>query len=259
LDTRIQTALGDVEAAHRVIILYACESGSRAWGFASPDSDYDVRFLYVHPPSWYLSVNLERKRDVIEHSSADDLDVVGWDIRKALGLYNKSNAPLMEWLGSPIIYYERVIAAPRMREMMPVYYQRAACMHHYLRMARTTVRQHLQGEMASRKGYFYALRPLLAIRWIEAGLGIVPTEFAKLLDANLVTSALGEAMKALVIEKAQAAELDQRPRIRLLDQFIEAELGRLKAASFDKEPSPPIEPLDALFQSILTEAYGSAG
>src|SRR6201990_2789542 len=99
---RVRDALAQVEAERHVRVLYACESGSRAWGFASRDSDYDVRFLYVHEPDWYLSV--QDRRDVIEEPLSDELDVSGWELRKALRLLRKSNPPLLEWLKSPFVY-----------------------------------------------------------------------------------------------------------------------------------------------------------
>ena len=101
------------------MVLYACESGSRAWGFASTDSDYDVRFLYLRRPSWYLSIDLEARRDVIERPIDDELDVSGWDLRKALKLFLKSNPPLLEWLGSPIVYREEFPTAERLRALAP--------------------------------------------------------------------------------------------------------------------------------------------
>jgi len=96
--------LAAIEHTELVHILYACESGSRAWGFASPDSDYDVRFIYVRPRDWYLSIDLERRRDVIERPIEGVLDINGWDLRKALQLMRKSNPPLFEWLHSPLVY-----------------------------------------------------------------------------------------------------------------------------------------------------------
>src|SRR5437879_13444130 len=101
MNNQISDELLAIEERERVRILYACESGSRAWGFPSADSDYDVRFIYVHRPEWYLSVF--EKRDVIERPLKDCLDLSGWDIKKALQLLRKSNAPLLEWLGSPIV------------------------------------------------------------------------------------------------------------------------------------------------------------
>ena len=100
--SEIEARLLVIEAEHGVRVLYACESGSRGWGFASPDSDYDVRFIYAHPLPWYLRVAAER--DVIELPISGDLDINGWELRKALGLLKKGNATLIEWLGSPIVY-----------------------------------------------------------------------------------------------------------------------------------------------------------
>ena len=95
----ILARLSHLENEESVKIVYACESGSRAWGFPSADSDYDVRFLYLRPQAWYLSIDLEKKRDVIERPIDDQIDLNGWDLRKALWLYRKSNPPLLEWLG----------------------------------------------------------------------------------------------------------------------------------------------------------------
>lgn len=94
------------EVEHGVRIVYACESGSRAWGFASPDSDYDVRFLYVREADWYLSFDVERRRDVIEYPITDEIDCGGWDLRKALYLLTRTSGALMEWLNSPVRYIE---------------------------------------------------------------------------------------------------------------------------------------------------------
>ena len=102
----IQQRLTAAEIEHDVKVIYACESGSRAWGFASPDSDYDVRFIYAHKSQWYLSFDVERRRDVIEYPIVDDIDIGGWDIKKALYLFTRTNGALLEWLTSPIVYRE---------------------------------------------------------------------------------------------------------------------------------------------------------
>ena len=101
---RVRRQLADIEQRYQVRVLYACESGSRGWGFASPDSDYDVRFLYVHQSEWYLRV--EAQRDVIELPIDDELDVCGWEWRKALGLLKAANPTLIEWLDSPVVYQQ---------------------------------------------------------------------------------------------------------------------------------------------------------
>ncbi len=115
----IQRRLRAVEEEHDVRVLFAVESGSRAWGFPSPNSDYDVRFIYAHPREWYLSLDLEQRRDVIECEIADDIDLSGWDIRKALKLFWQSNPSFVEWLHSPIVYRDQAEFAARARALLP--------------------------------------------------------------------------------------------------------------------------------------------
>src|SRR5262245_7291893 len=131
----IQTRLSLIEQDEGIKILYACESGSRAWGFASSDSDYDVRFIYVRPRDSYLSIDIENQRDVVEQPLENALDINGWELRKALRLLRKSNPPLLEWLGSPIVYREVTDMAAAMRALVSRWYSPIACAHHYLHMA----------------------------------------------------------------------------------------------------------------------------
>jgi predicted nucleotidyltransferase len=147
----ILTELERIEHEENVRILYACESGSRAWGFPSKDSDYDVRFLYARPVDWYLSI-LE-KRDVIERPISGMLDINGWDLRKALNLFRKSNPPLLEWLQSPIVYRENRAIAEQIRRISPFTFSQKSCMYHYLHMAKRNYREYLQGERAKIKKY----------------------------------------------------------------------------------------------------------
>ncbi len=167
-----------IEHQFDVRILYACESGSRAWGFASPDSDYDVRFVYVHKTDYYLSI--DDLRDVIEVPINDLLDINGWELRKALRLFRKSNAPLYEWLQSPIVYAEHPTFVSEMKALMPTYFSPRAEMHHYLSMAKGVFESELSGEMVKLKRYFYALRPILAAKWIADMRSVPPMEFKSL-------------------------------------------------------------------------------
>ena len=147
----ISEQLSNIETVQDVRILYAVESGSRAWGFASRNSDYDVRFIYIHKPDWYLSIR--DRRDVIECPISKDLDISGWDLKKALGLFSKSNPPLLEWLGSPIIYKDAFDLANRLREMLTTSFQPQRSMYHYLHMARGNYREYLKGEVVRLKKY----------------------------------------------------------------------------------------------------------
>ena len=254
----VRAKLAEIERRDECVICLAVESGSRAWGFASPDSDYDVRFIYVRPPSWYLSVYVEDKRDVIEEPISDVLDVAGWDLRKALRLLKKSNPPLLEWLQCSIIYQEHRDVASELRALVPEFYSPRATFHHYLHMAQGNFREYLRGETVWRKKYFYVLRPLLAMRWIERSPGPVPIEFSRLVDATVEEPHVLDAIEKLLVEKRAGAELDRGPHSPTLSAFIEAELQRLEAAG---EAVPVAksssERLDECFRHILLRLWGA--
>ena len=173
----IQQAIADIETTHDVRVLFAAESGSRAWGFASPDSDYDVRFIYVHRPDWYIGIG--EPRDVIEAMLPGDLDLSGWDLRKTLRLFLRCNLALNEWLGSPIVYAERGDLAQRLRDLLPAAFRAPAGYHHYLSMAQGVFNDHLASDPVRLKRVFYVLRPLLACRWIAASSTQPPIEFVR--------------------------------------------------------------------------------
>jgi predicted nucleotidyltransferase len=257
---QILTRLNGLEKSEVMRVGLAVESGSRAWGFASMDSDYDVRFLYVRPPEWYSSINVERRRDVIELPIVDSLDINGWDLRKALQLFRKSNPPLLEWLHSPIVYRDRFGLAAAMRSLLPLYFSAKACSYHYLSMAQNNYRGYLRGDQVWTKKYFYLLRPLLAIRWIELGLGIPPTEFPSMVEATIDSPELEREVMALLEAKRSGRELDLGPRVEPIHSFIEAELKRHQSSSdFGKaRATKPVGKLDALLRSTLEAAWGSA-
>lgn len=250
----IQNHLDAVEKTDAVRILYACESGSRAWGFPSTDSDYDVRFIYLRPRDWYLSIDLEYKRDVIERPIDGQLDISGWDLRKALHLLARSNPPLIEWLGSPIVYVERDRFAAAMRALATRHYSPISCMYHYLRTAQRTYQDHLTGPRVSVKKYFYALRPLLAVRWLDRDLGIVPTEFRVLVAQVVDEPALKEEIEHLVQAKSLGKEKDLVPHIAPISSFIEHELARYRDRRFEREYrrlEVPVDEYDRVFRAAL--------
>lgn len=254
MKSHILSQLREIEAHENVRIVYACESGSRAWGFPSADSDYDVRFLYVRPVEWYLSIDV--MRDVIERPIQDGLDVSGWDLKKALLLFRKSNPPLLEWLGSPIVYLEKYSAAESMRRWLPDYYSPTACLYHYLHMARGNYREYLKGGVVWIKKYFYVLRPILAMIWIERGLGVVPTDFNILVDKLAMEPSIANEIAKLLAAKRAGAELDRGPRIETLSRFIEAELDRWEKNSVIHQKRPRQSgQLDKLFRTTLAEAW----
>jgi uncharacterized protein len=255
----IERRLHDVEAADAVRILYAVESGSRAWGFESQDSDWDVRFVYVRPRDWYLSVNLESRRDVIERPIVDHIDLSGWDIRKALRLFAGSNPPFLEWLSSPIVYRDELGFAAAVRSLLPRYYNPVSSLYHFLRMAEGNYREFLQGPEVIVKKYFYVLRPLLAVRWIEQGRGPVPMEFARLLvtveDAELLRE-----IQTLIERKKRGDELAREPAIPPISRFIISEIDRPRAVVRPSEQTDrDLEPLSELFRRMVELAWRGPG
>jgi predicted nucleotidyltransferase len=150
---RILQRIRRAEAEHDVKVLLAVESGSRAWGFESVNSDHDARFIYIHRRDWYLSVGLEEKRDVIAYPIVDDIDLNGWDLRKALRLFWKSNPAFIEWIQSPILYAELGSFAASARQRMPDVYSCVSGVHHYRSMAKTNYRGYLRAEQVPLKKF----------------------------------------------------------------------------------------------------------
>ncbi len=225
---RILQELRRIEPHYGVRILLAVESGSRAWGFASPDSDYDVRFIYAHKPDWYLSVF--EARDVIEEMLPDQLDVSGWELRKALRLFSKCNLAFNEWLGSPITYSEVSDFRRQLFNLIPHYFNPIAAIHHYRSMADRAFAENLVDDHISIKKIFYVLRPLLACRWIERTSSQPPTEFPKLLHSDRVTGDERQWIEYLLEQKSTAAEAHPLQVDRRRIDSIRSELRRYETA-----------------------------
>lgn len=252
----ISEQLDRLEREEQVQILYACESGSRAWGFPSKDSDYDVRFIYIRRPEWYLSIF--DKRDVIERPISDKLDISGWDLRKALILYRKSNPPLLEWLQSPIRYAEKYSVAEELRKISSLTFSPRSCMYHYLNTARGNYRGFLQGEQVRIKKYFYVLRPVLACEWIERYSEMPPMEFDMLVERLIPKDgALWLMVQQLLARKKAGEELDYEARLNPINDYLEERLqGLEKSAAEMKSADLNLGGrLDTLFRSALQEVW----
>jgi len=246
---RVPAELSRLERELGLRVLLAVESGSRAWGFASPDSDYDVRFIYVHDRAWYLTVF--EARDVIEAMLPGDLDLSGWELRKALRLFSKCNLALNEWLGSPLVYAEVPEFTARLRSLVPLYFNPIAATHHYRRMALASLSENLREDGIGIKKLFYVLRPLLACRWISRTLTQPPTEFAALVAAQWVTDEERAWIAGLLQQKAQAIEAQQVVLPVRWMESIQAELNHYESAAARlAAPSlPGPGALDALLQT----------
>ena len=245
----ISEKLQQIEIQENVRILHAVESSSRAWGFESPDSDFDVRFIYVRPRDYYLK--LERTRDVLEFPINDLLDINGWDLQKALRLLHRSNPTLLEWFRSPVVYKETDFS----HEFIPLmqnYFSSKRGLYHYLSMADRNYREYLRGEMVRAKKYFYVLRPLLACRWILRTNTPPPMLFSELAAADLPAH-LNESVQELLRIKMEVPEMKLIPRVNEINAFIEEGLPRIKEhiMSLPEEYGQGYDELNKLFLKYL--------
>ncbi|BDS13800.1 nucleotidyltransferase domain-containing protein [Aureispira anguillae] len=251
MKTLIINRLKALEKTYKITILYACESGSRAWGFASPNSDWDVRFIYVHTQDWYLSIN-EQKDSMDFAIDQNDLDLSGWELRKTLGLLSSSNASPFEWLQSPIVYLDPYRFRSSLSNLFPVYFKPRSTAFHYLGLAKSSMKKGLINGQMDIKKYFYVLRPLLAAYWICHKNSIPPMEFAPLLEQLKDNRPLYSAIKELVIQKKAALEGDFTSPIPLIQAFIDYQLNAcgLLAKNLEAKQQDN-EPLNRLFREFI--------
>ncbi len=241
----IVSKLHEIEEKENVRVILAVESGSRAWGFASPDSDYDVRFIYVRTREDYLKLN--PARDVIELPINHLLDINGWDLQKMLRLLYKSNPTLFEWFASPIIYMETEFA-DKLRKMMYTYFSTKRSVYHYISMAEGNYRGYLKGDLVRAKKYFYVLRPILACRWILEKGTPPPMPFSELERAELPEE-LAEDIERILNLKLYFPELKEIPKIEKINKYLDGAIIEIKdkLQTLEEKKKPAWDMLNELF------------
>ena len=249
----IMRQLAAIQAEENVRILFAIESGSRAWGFPSPDSDYDVRYVYVHDEDWYLSI--EQGRDVIEKPLIDDWDVNGWDLKKAIGLLLKPNPVLLEWMSSPVHYLWDEAAVSALQDFADKYITPSSCIAHYYHLGKRTWERNIDGQdQINLKKYFYVLRPALALRWVRMNPDrLPPMNFQKLVDGTDISDETQDEIADLLEKKSKASEVGFGKRIGVLDDIITAEFSWASETGFPKFPVTYdiMSEANALFRRLL--------
>ena len=214
----------EIERTNGVKALYSAESGSRAWGFASPDSDFDVRFIYIRPRNDYLQLN--EHRDVIEMPIDDTWDVSGWDLQKTLRLLWKSNPTIYEWMQSQIRYLDSDFDR-RFAPLLEEYFCQKSMMYHYYHMAGNNIRTFLKGkETVKPKKYFYALRPILACLWIRDNNSAPPILYSDLTEAQLPVALRGVNEELLDMKKSLPEGAEIQP-IQAVEDFLNEQIEQL--------------------------------
>ena len=216
--------LSEIEQKENIRIIHAIESGSRSWGFASPDSDYDVRFIYVRPLEYYLK--LEKNRDVIEWQLDETLDINGWDLQKTLRLLYKSNPTIFEWNNSAVVY-KTTEEWKKVDNIICDYFKSKSGLYHYLNMAKLNYREYLKGDTVRMKKYFYVIRPILACRWIIDRNCPPPMPFSELADAQLDKSIKPYVDKLLEM-KINTPEITLGKRVDELNNYIENSISDIE-------------------------------
>ncbi len=241
--------LANLEKAENITILHAVESGSRAWGFESPDSDYDVRFIYIREKSFYF--RLDKTRDVIELPIDDLLDINGWDLDKTLRLLHNSNPTLFEWCNSPIIY-KTTSYFTKIKSIINEYFKSKSGLYHYLHMANGNYREYLKGDIVRAKKYFYVIRPILACRWI-LGYNCPPPMLFSDLCESVLCDELKPAITELLDIKINLPEIGEIPKIQILNDYIENSLIELQAKidSLEEEDIKDYDELNSLFLEAI--------
>ncbi len=220
----ISEKLKEIEQKEHIKVLYAAESGSRSWEVSAPDSDYDVRFIYIRDPKEYL--RLDKVPDVLEFPIADNLDISGWDLFKALGLLKKSNPRLFEWLNSPIVYSDESFAN-RFKPIMYKYFSPKSIMSHYIHTAKHQRDHFLQGENAKLKKYLYTLHPIMAAQWVFEHKTPPPIIFRELMDSVLPRDIYG-FVEDLLNKKTNFPEQSLIERIQIVDDYINHSINSLE-------------------------------
>jgi len=248
----IRRKLHDLEDSSGFRVLYACESGSRAWGFASSDSDYDVRVIYVWPRDRYLGIF--PPPDTLDLGvDRDDLDVSCWDLRKALPLFRKANGPLFEWLFSPVVYLEDDEVMRQWRQLVDDYFVPGHSASHYLGLSRKINGGIRDGARPTAKKYLYVLRALLSATFVVEHRAPPPVNFDHLRERFALPPEVDREIDAMIAEKAEGSEGDRIPRNDLLDGFID-ERSQAVTDAVSALPSEmgPIGPLDEFYRSVLS-------
>lgn len=246
MEALIKSKLREIEVRENIQILHCIESGSRAWGFASPDSDYDVRFIYVRPKEFYL--RLDKTRDVIEWQLDDTLDINGWDVSKALQLLYKSNPTLLEWNSSPIVY-KTTDEWKTISSVINNYFVAKSGLYHYLSTAKSNYREYLKGETVRLKKYFYVLRPLLACKWILSEGTPPPMLFSELMDKYLDESIKSDVLKLLDL-KMNNPEIAEGKRFDMVNEYLDRNIIEIEQ-QIEKIPSSHERSWDELNELFL--------
>jgi len=246
--------LQQIEREYSIRILYAAESGSRAWGTSSEQSDFDVRFIYIRSQKDYLQ--LEQKRDVLEFPIRDGWDMCGWDLAKLLRLLHNSNSQIYEWLHSPIVYVDAGFSE-RIRPILDTYFSARTTANHYLHQANLKGKKRKRSDLPKVKYYLYSLQHLAAAQWVLDHQSPVPVNFQLLM--NLLPEDIRQNADFLLLQKTAHPDSPFITHNAVLEDWLSQEQERIREEieRLPKEPEKEWEPLNRFFLAELTLTHDS--
>ncbi len=221
----IASTLFQIEQKKQIKVLYACETGSRAWGFPSPDSDYDVRFVYIHETDWYLS--LSQHKDTIEYMD-DNLDITGWDLKKCLNLLKKSNVPLIERFQSPFEYYAAPGFKDEFKKLIESYYSPTAAFFHHYSLTHKFWEDIKEKDEYRLKSFFYLVRSLLSCNWIIHDESVLPMHIEGLMQYS--DEKINTQLRKLIQLKSGVGEKYLYSKDSMMEEWMLELLKKLEAS-----------------------------
>lgn len=254
MKTEMHNRLAKIEKEHQIKVLYACEAGSRTYGLSSSDSDFDVRFIYMHPKEWYLS--LDKNKDVIELPITENLDMSGWELTKALRLLRKSNPSLLEWMQAEMVYYQNDYFFTKIKEVKEKAFNPRACYYHYMQMAKRNEQKRQGMEEQRIKIIFHIMRPILACQWIEQKQTFPPNHFFALVNELVDEEALKKEITDLITAKVNGANIYKKENMQRINGYIQQQLAGIEQAASSISSGGENEreltlSLDNLFRDVL--------
>ncbi|MFC0523399.1 DNA polymerase beta superfamily protein [Pontibacillus salicampi] len=250
--------LSSIEQQYNVKIVYACEVGSRAYGLASSKSDYDIRFIYVPHPEWYLSI--DEQKDVIEKQIHPSLDLHGWEIRKALRLFRKSNPSLLEWLHSPVKYRKGEWFTGPLLDLLPEMMSPVSVLYHYMNMARRNAKKaRAKGDAIALKEMLLILRPLLMCLWIKQYETFPALNYEDLLGKLNLPTNVHLSLERIRELKINGASKEAVPNQERLFRYIEDQLEEIEEyiAQLSYTRTASTEKLNTIFRETLYHKWGA--
>ncbi|MCM3664996.1 nucleotidyltransferase domain-containing protein [Mesobacillus subterraneus] len=256
----ILAVLKQIEEDYDVKIIFASDAGSRALGFSSEESDYDLRFIYIHKQEWYLSI--DQHSDVLEVPNHDGLsitvdprvDASGWEITKALRLYRKSNPSLLEWLNSKIVYCNEHGMATKLKFIQHKFFSPKPYISHHLNLVKKNFTSFQKNEKIKIKLYLYVLRSIMAAKWIEKHQSLPPIDFKELLRVLPDCMVKEEAQRLLVSKQSGEDYIDKN---LIINEFVIDEMDRIEkyAKDLNRKVADPTETLNRIFRETLKEVW----